>query len=101
MDSKSTKMPAAAFANMLRVGIKPGEIYLTFAQVAQPPSEGAHLVSSLVTSPVCAKSILRVLTESVERYEEQFGEITEPVQANAPAKVAKARPARAKRKAAG
>jgi hypothetical protein len=97
MDNKGTALPVAAFANLLRVGFKSGEIYLTFAQVAQPPSEGAHVVSSLVTSPTCAKSILRALTESVENYEERFGEIAE----QAPVQDAKASPKQTRRTAAG
>jgi hypothetical protein len=97
MDPKGNVMPPAAYANLLRVAFNPGEFYLAFAQMTQASSDGAHLVSSLVTSPVRAKAILRVLSESVQGYEERFGEIPEPEPAEEP----KASPVRAKRAAAG
>ncbi len=97
MDPKGTALPPAAFVNLLRVGFNSAEFYLTFAQVAQAPSDGAHLVSSLVTPPARVKAILRALTESVERYEESFGEIPEL----APAADTDAKPKPARRTAAG
>ncbi len=96
MEPKRSAIPPAAFTNLLRVGSNPDEFYLTFAQIAQPASDNAHLVSSLVTTPVCAKSILRALAESIVRYEARFGEIAEP----APAEDADASPAPVKRKKA-
>ena len=97
MDPKETTLPPAAFVNLLRVGFNPGEFYLTFAQLAQGSSGGAHLVSSLVTSPARAKAMLSALSESVERYEERFGEIAE----HAPDADGAASPEKVERTAAG
>ena len=103
MDPKGNAMPPAAYVNLLRIGFNPGEFYLTFAQLAQGGSDGAHLVSSLVTSPARAKAILSALSESVERYEERFGEIAEhaPDAPDAPDAGKAAKPAPVKRAASG
>ena len=97
MDPKGNALPPAAFVNLLRIAFNSEEFYLNFAQLTQVGSDGAHLVSSLVTSPARAKAILRALSESVERYEERFGEIDEPTSAED----AVARPDRARQAAAG
>ena len=100
MDSKGNAMPPAAFVNLIRIAFNPGEFYLTFAQLAQGGPDGAHLVSSLVTSPARAKTILSALSQSVERYEERFGEIAEHAP-DAPDAGKAAKPARVKRAAGG
>ena len=74
-DSKRAPLPPAAYVNFLRVAHQPNEFFLVFGQIAQREGAAAHLVSSLVTSPATAKSMLRALAESVERYERRFGEI--------------------------
>jgi hypothetical protein len=72
---KSAPLPPAAYANFLRVAQSRSEFFLAFGQIAQPEVAGAHLVSSLVTSPAHAKSMLRTLAEAVARYEKRFGAI--------------------------
>ncbi len=94
-DPKAQMFPAGAYVNMLRLAHGPSEVYLAFAQTAPGRSPAAHLLSSLVTTPVHAKEMLRALAKTIERYEEQFGEIPvmqpEPQpKANGPAKKSRA-----------
>ena len=42
---------------------------------AEKEASAARLVSSLVTTPIHAKAMLRALASAIERYEQQFGEI--------------------------
>ena len=85
-DPKTATIPPGAYVNFLRVALAPSEFHLVFAQLAPGQTPAAHLVSSLVTTPVHAKAMLRALAETIERYEEQFGEIPviepEPVAAS-------------------
>ena len=92
-DPKAQMFPAGAYVNLLRLAHGPSEVYLSFAQTAPGRSPAAHLLSSLVTTPVHAKEMLRALAKTIERYEEQYGEI--PViqpqpKANGPAKKSRA-----------
>jgi hypothetical protein len=91
--SKNQGLPPSVYVNFLRVSHNPSEFYLAFGQVAADGSQGAHLLSSLITHPSHAKSMLRALREAVGRYEERFGEIPEPEVPPAPASGRKA-PAR-------
>ncbi len=76
MDNPKTQMfPAGAYVNLLRVAHGPSEVYLAFAQASPGKTPAAHLLSSLVTTPVHAKAMLRALAETIESYEKQFGEI--------------------------
>jgi hypothetical protein len=74
---KQATLPPATYVNFLAVGQQQTEFFLTFGQIAQQREGGAHLVSSLVTSPAHAKSMLNALEEAVNRYEKRFGEIPE------------------------
>jgi hypothetical protein len=68
-------LPPSSYVNFLRVANNQSEFFLSFGQVAQEQAAGAHLVSSLVTSPAHAKAMLRALQDAIERHEERFGEI--------------------------
>ena len=68
-------LPPATYVNFLRVANNQSEFFLSFGQVAQEQGAGAHLVSSLVTSPAHAKAMLRALTDAIARHERRFGEI--------------------------
>ncbi len=74
---KQTKkpIPPAGYVNYLRVAHQRSEFFLQFGLVLKQRAPRAMLVSSLVTSPAHAKSMLRALGEAVERYEQRFGEI--------------------------
>ena len=79
-DPKTQTIPPGAFVNFLRVALAPSEFHLAFAQRAPGPGQAAHLVASLVTTPIQAtpiqaKAMLKALGETIERYEQQFGEI--------------------------
>ena len=57
-----------------RAGPRPaGEV--AFGQLAPGQAPAARLVSSLVTTPMHAKAMLRALASAIESYEEQFGEV--------------------------
>jgi len=71
-------MPAGAYVNFLRVTHAPSEVSLAFCQKAPGQNEAAQLISSLVTTPLHAKAMVKALAASIERYEEQFGEIRVP-----------------------
>ncbi len=72
---KAPTFPAGSYVNILRVAHGPSEVHLTFAQSSPGKSPAAHLLSSLVTTPAHAKAMLRALATTIERYEEQYGEI--------------------------
>jgi len=76
-DPKAKPTPAGAYTNWLRVAHGPSEIYLAFGQTAPGQTSAAHLLSSLVTTPVHAKAMLRALDKTIKSYEKQFGEIPE------------------------
>ena len=88
---KAQTFPAGSYVNFLRIAHGSSEIYLAFGQAAPGQTTAAHLLSSLVTTPVHAKAMLRALSATLERYEEQFGKIPEPkAEAQAPAQKRKA-----------
>jgi hypothetical protein len=68
-------LPPSSYVNFLRVANSQSEFFLSFGQIAQEQAVGAHLVSSLITTPAHAKAMLRALREAVERHEQRFGEI--------------------------
>ena len=68
-------LPAGAYVNLLQIMTAPSEIHLTFGQHGPGQTTGAHLLSSLVTTPIHAKAMLRVLAETLENYEEKYGVI--------------------------
>ena len=69
---------AGAYVNFLRVMYAPSEAKLDFCQTAPGQNQAAQLISSLVTTPLHAKAMVKALAASIERYEEQFGEIQLP-----------------------
>jgi len=93
-DPKAKPTPAGAYTNWLRVAHGPSEIYLAFGQTAPGQTSAAHLLASLVTTPVHAKAMLRALDKTIKSYEKQFGEIPEiepkPEAAAGPAKESQA-----------
>ena len=85
-EQQNGMMPPAAYVNFLRVAHQKGEFFLAFGQLSQEgKGEKAHLVSSLVTTPSCAKAMARALMEAVARYEARHGEIADSTPAGASA----------------
>jgi hypothetical protein len=75
---QAQEFPAGSYVNFLRVAHGNSEVYLAFGQASPGQTPTARLVSSLVTTPVHAKAMLKALAATIERYEEQFGEIQAP-----------------------
>ena len=65
------------FVNLARVSHTPGEFVMDFSSIL-PGVEIHNVVSRLVLSPLGAKSLMQVLSESVRSYESKFGEIRMP-----------------------
>jgi hypothetical protein len=74
-EPKTGLLPPSTYVNFLRVANNQSEFFLSFGQIAQEQGAGAHLVSSLVTSPSHAKAMARALQDAIERHEKRFGEI--------------------------
>ena len=74
-EPKSGVLPPSSYVNFLRVANNQSEFFLSFGQIAQEQAAGAHLVSSLITTPAHAKAMLRALADAVERHEQRFGDI--------------------------
>ncbi len=65
------------YANYFRVGHNAFEFVLDFGQYF-PETDRAELYTRIITNPCYAKSLLKTLCESIDRYEKIFGTIKEP-----------------------
>ena len=63
------------YANYYLVGHNAFEFLIDFGQMFPGRREQVH--TRIVTSPPYAKELLRVLSQSIEVYEKQFGEIAQ------------------------
>lgn len=66
----------ARYANYFEIGHNAAEFIFDCGQLYSESEEG-RIHSRIVTSPAYAKALLRLLQESIERYEQTFGEIRE------------------------
>jgi len=64
----------AVYANFAVITHSPSEIILDFARVL-PNTPQAKVYARIVTTPMHAKLLLRALTDNLNKYEAQFGEI--------------------------
>ena len=64
------------YANYFKVGHNACEFVIDFGQY-YPENEEAELYTRIITSPAYAKSLLKTLRESIERYEKSFKAIAE------------------------
>lgn len=64
------------YANYFKVGYNAVEFLFDFGQQYAETEEG-DLYTRIVTSPCYAKSLLKVLQESIAQYEKEFGAIKE------------------------
>lgn len=62
------------YSNMVRIGHTPNEILLDFARV-MPGLNKAKVLVRIIMTPMHAKTLKMALTDNIERYEKQFGEI--------------------------
>jgi hypothetical protein len=64
------------YANYFKVGHNALEFLLDFGQF-YPESEEEQLHTRIVTNPVYVKAFLETLRESIDRYEQTFGAISQ------------------------
>ena len=62
------------YANYFKVGHNAFEFVIDFGQFYSESAK-AELCARIITPPIYAKTLLEILRESIERYEEAFGVI--------------------------
>ena len=67
----------AVYANLVRIAHSPSELVLDFAHL-MPGLTTANVRSRIIMSPLGAKLLQRALSENIQRYETNFGEIKVP-----------------------
>ncbi len=67
----------ATYSNFAMITHSPSEIIIDFARVL-PNAPKSKVHARIVTTPMHAKLLLRALTDNLEKYEAQFGEIKVP-----------------------
>ena len=65
------------YANVANIVYSPVEFVLDFGRTV-PGRAGAKILSRIITTPVHAKQFMLNLSQSIARFEEQFGEIRIP-----------------------
>jgi hypothetical protein len=73
-NSNDVGQPEGRYANYFKIGHNAFEFLLDFGQFYSETNR-AQLHTRIVTSPIYAKALLEVLRESVDRYEQVFGDI--------------------------
>ena len=79
--SMAIELPAsldAVYANFALITHSPSELLIDFARVL--PNMRARVQTRIVMTPLNAKLLLNALTENLEKFEAQFGEIIVPTQ---------------------
>jgi hypothetical protein len=66
----------ATYSNLAIISHSPSEVFFDFARVM--PSMKARVVTRMVLTPLNAKLLLRALTDNLEKFEAQYGEIVVP-----------------------
>ncbi|MBN1164413.1 MAG: DUF3467 domain-containing protein [Candidatus Krumholzibacteriota bacterium] len=69
------KAAQGTYSNFVLTGNTPSEFILDFARML-PGLKKARVLSRIVMTPQSAKSLLMVLTRTVEQYEKNYGKIT-------------------------
>jgi hypothetical protein len=67
----------ATYANFAMITHSPSEIIIDFARVL-PNTPKSKVYARIVTTPMHAKLLLQALSDNLDKYEAQFGEITLP-----------------------
>jgi hypothetical protein len=65
------------YANCFKVGYNAFEFVIDFGQCYNEEDDGGQLHTRIVTNPFYAKTLLEMLRESVEQYEQYHGTINE------------------------
>ncbi|MDY0059627.1 MAG: DUF3467 domain-containing protein [Myxococcota bacterium] len=71
------RVAQGVYSNSALVNLSENDVTLDFLYIP-PQSTVGHLRSRVILSPRQAKQLVRVLGESVARFEERFGPIPEP-----------------------
>ena len=74
--SSGKKKIEGSYANYFKVGHNAFEFVIDFGQY-YTGNEEAELCQRIVTGPVYAKKLLKILEQSVQQYESSFGMIKE------------------------
>lgn len=69
----------AVYSNFALITHSPSELVVDFARIL-PNVPKAKVYARVIMTPMNAKLLLRALTENIENYEKQFGEIKTPDQ---------------------
>lgn len=72
----------ATYANFAMITHTASEVIIDFARVL-PNTPKAKVYARVINTPLHAKLLLRALSENLEKYEEQFGEIKLPAEGDA------------------
>jgi hypothetical protein len=72
----------ATYANFAMITHTASEVIIDFARVL-PNTPTAKVYARIINTPLHAKLLLRALSDNLEKYEEQFGEIKLPAEGDA------------------
>lgn len=75
--SINPEVAQGTYSNLVVISHNPTEIIFDFAQML-PGVEGATVRQRIIMNPIHAKRTLAALNDNIRKYEQQFGEITEP-----------------------
>ena len=64
------------YANYFKIGQNAFEFVLEFIQF-YPDNQEEHMHTRIITSPIYAKALLKILQKSIENYERKFGSISD------------------------
>ena len=73
----------AVYSNFALITHSPSELIVDFARIL-PNVPKAKVYARVIMTPMHAKLLLRALSENIENYEKQFGEIKTPDQGFSP-----------------
>ncbi len=76
LDRPGNEGAAALYANYFEIGHNAAEFILDFGQ-AYSLSEERQMHTRIVTNPLYAKALLRLLGKAIERHEKAYGAIQE------------------------
>jgi hypothetical protein len=65
------------YSNLALIAHSPAEIVIDFARML-PGMPKARVCARIVLTPLCAKALLRALTDNLTKFEGQYGEIHIP-----------------------
>jgi len=73
----SSDVANGTYSNLAIISHSPSEIILDFAQML-PGTPNATVRSRIIMNPIHAKRLLAALNDNIQKYEHNFGTITDP-----------------------